>query len=192
MIKKLVKNEKTINMVYTIDVMSFAYTRVKGQLGEVKELISVWWRGRISWISNTHRHRDFAGSQTTEASWNNNHDDTGAGSQLPKLYLTKVIILSNFLCASSCRSGCGASTLIANKPHDLCGKLSSARLKINLSCQQHDGLSAPDLYSRAVCLQARAHAREICLPAVFMPWQIPPQDARTWRLVMPPKKSSFS
>lgn len=41
MIKKLVKNEKTINMVYTINLMSFTYTRVKGQLGEVKELISV-------------------------------------------------------------------------------------------------------------------------------------------------------
>lgn len=37
----------------------------------------------------------------------------------------------------------------------------AARLKINLSCQQLDGRSAPDLYSPAVCLQARAHAREI-------------------------------
>lgn len=41
MIKKLVKNEKTVNTVYTVNLMSFAYTRVKGQLGGVKELISV-------------------------------------------------------------------------------------------------------------------------------------------------------
>lgn len=176
-------------MVYTIDLMSFVYTRVKGQLGEVKELISGWWRGRISWISNTHRHRDFAGSQTTEPSWNNNHDDTGAGSQLPKLYLTKVIILSNFLCVSSCRSGCGASILIANKPHDLCGEL-EIKNKSELSAAWWPECSWPLLPSsmfagRSTC---KGDLSPCCLRAVTDPPQMPGHED----LSCPPKKSSFS
>lgn len=75
-----------------------------------------------------------------------------ASFQLSGLYLTKVIILSHFLCIRSRRNGGRArhSTLTS---HMICVASSHhPRLKINLSCQQHDGPSAPDLYSeRSVC-----------------------------------------
>lgn len=92
-----------------------------------------------------------------------------AAGQLSGPYLTKVIILSHFLCIRSWSNGgveClgggrggGIATLTLTS-HMICdGELSSLRLKINLSCQQHDGPSAPDLYSEQFVLPARAHAR---------------------------------
>lgn len=68
-------------------------------------LIRVRWRHGVS---NAHRQRGFTASETPVAARNNNQNAIQASSQLSGLYLTKVIILSHFLCVGSWRNGGGA------------------------------------------------------------------------------------
>lgn len=105
----------------------------------------------MTWLLDAHKQRDFTVNQTTVAAWNNNQMPF---SRLPIIWALphQGHYFATFSLYKIMVWWWRGSPLNANKPHDLCSELSSPRLKINLSCQQHDGQSAPDLYSeQSVC-----------------------------------------